>query len=570
MERNLLDIYKIKKRKATVLYYIVALFLSVVLLAGCFYGYIPEPADFAAAQTNEQDDMIEKETPQSGGELRVPISVPDTLNPLFAGTKGLSDFFGIVFEGLFEFGDDLKPIPVLAQSWETKEQGRVWHIKIRDGVRFHDGYELTAEDVVFTFKALQGGLLGSPYENGIFGNPDIETMVVDEDDPYAIYVYLFEPINNMLELLTFPILPRHVYQTDVFMIENKGNLSILPVGTGPFKADSTDWDPAVSLRLIRNDDWWGDKPLFDSICGIIFEDEALARSAFMRGETDIFNSGDMFANVQVIGRNVQKHSYLTSDFEFIGFNHEHPFLSEVSVRRAIAYALDRRQIISVVYNDGAQDTEAPILPTSWLYRSGHGVFETDFDRASDLLEEAGFTGIDENGIRFRAVEAGSEQLKVRLLTNLESGLRRHAQELIARQLKAAGISVEIHILPWDQFVAALREKDFDMVLTGFDVGRFPDLNFNIHLGADELPFSLYSSDELNNILDEAERVYDQEALRSIYGNVQGYINNMLPVISLYFRTASVFFDERVKGVETPLTEDIYNGIEKWHFVRLDR
>lgn len=567
MERNILDIYKNKKRKYTVLYYVVALFLSVALLAGCIYNYIPEPADFAAAQTNEPDELLGEEAPQRGGELKVPLPLPDTLNPLFASTKGLSDFLGIMFEGLFEFGKDSKPLPLLAQSWEVKEQGRVWHIKIREGVRFHDGYELTAEDVIFTFKALQGGLLGSPYENGIFGNPDLETMIVDENDPYAIYVHLFEPINNLLELLTFPVLPQHVYQTDVFMAENENNLSILPVGTGPYKADGMVWDPIVSLRLIRNDDWWGGEPLMDSVRGIVYEDAALARSAFIRGETDIFDSSDLFANVQAIGRSVHKYSYLTLDFEFIGFNLKHPFLSDVLVRRAIAHSLDRRQIISTVYNDAAQDAEAPILPTSWLYRSGHGVFEADFDRAVNLLEEAGFTEIDENGVRFRATEAGLELLKIRMLTNLESGLRRHAQELIASQLEAAGILVEIHILPWDQFVAALRAEDFDMVLMGFDVGRFPDLSFNIHLGAGELPLNLYSSDELNNLLNEAKRAYEQESLKGIYGSVQEYINNMLPVISLYFRTASVFFDERIKGVEVPLTSDIYNGIERWYFVQ---
>jgi ABC-type transport system substrate-binding protein len=198
------------------------------------------------------------------------------------------------------------------------------------------------------------------------------------------------------------------------------------------------------------------------------------------------------------------------------------------------------------------------------------VFEADIDRAVNLLEKVGFTGIDENGIRFRPTEAGVEQLKFRLLTNLESGLRRHAQELIAQQLEDVGILVEIHVLPWDEFVLSLKEKDFDMVLTSFDVGRFQDLSFNVQLGADEIPFSLYSSDELNNLLNEAKRAYDQETLRKIYGNVQGYINNMLPIISLYFRTASVFFDERIKGVETPLTEDIYNGIEKWYFDNLAR
>jgi len=568
MGRSQLGSYESKKFKYSVVYYLIVLFLCITLITGCFYNYVPEPADSAVAQVDESRIPLD-EAPQIGGELRVPLPEPNTLNPLFADTKGLSDFLGIMFEGLFKFGKDDKPIPVLAQSWEVTERGRVWHIRIQEGVRFHDGYELTAEDVIFTFNALQAGLVESYYGDGIFGNPDLETMIMDEYDPHALYVHLFEPINNLTELLTFPILPKHVYQTDVFMAENKGDLSILPVGTGPFRADAMVWGSGVNLRLVRNVDWWGDKPFFDSVKGIIYEDEVLARSAFLRGEIDIFDSVDLFANIQTMGRAVRKRSYLTNYYEFIGFNFKNPIFTDGLVRRAIEHALDRRQIISTVYNGAAQDAQVPILPTSWLYRSGHFMFEADTEKASHLLEKAGFTGIDENGVRFRITEGGTEQLKFRLLTNLESALRKHAQLLIAQQLEAAGIAVEIQVLPLEQFVAALREHDFDMVIMGFDVGRFPDLSFNIFLRADEPPLNLYSSDALNSLLNEAKRAYEQETLKQIYGDIQEYISGNQPVVGLYFRTASVFFNERLEGVETPLTSDIYNGIEKWYFDRME-
>lgn len=566
MERNLLDIYKIKKRKFVIAYYFVALFLSVAILAGCFYDYISEPVDYAAARTDDPIDLIEESPPQMGGEIRVPVPLPDTFNPLFAGTKGLSDFLGIIFEGLFEFGEDLKPIPVLADSWEVKEQGRVWHIKLREGVNFHDGQEMMAEDVIFTFKALQSGLLDSSYARGLVGHPDIETMVADENDPYAVYVHLFEPIHNMKELLTFPILPQHVYQTDVFMLENINNLSFLPVGTGPFKADITEFDPLLRLRLVRNEDWWGGDVFLDSILGLIYEDETLVRDAFSRGDIDIFDSSEMFANVYTIGREVQRHSYLTSHFEFIGFNHEHPILSDLLVRRAIANVLDRQQIITVVYNGNAQDTEAPISPASWIYRSGHGIFDADIDKASALLVQAGWTGIDENGIRFKATETGTKQLKFRLLTNLESGLRRHAQEMIVRQLQDVGISVEVQTLPWNEFTEALNTKDFDAILTGYSIDNLPDLRFSIYLGNDAEPLVLYESEELNALMSEAARIYDQEKLKEIYYEVQEYVSVQLPVISLYFKTGSVLFDMRVKGIEIPVTSDIFQSIEKWYIL----
>ena len=564
MERNLLDIYKVKKRKFVIIYYIVALLLSVALLAGCYYDFISEPSDYAAAKADDKTDEIEEELPRRGGELRVPVPVPDTFNPLFAGTKVLSDFLGLIFEGLFEFGEDLNPVPLLAHSWEVKEQGRVWHIKIREGVRFHDGRTLTAEDVVFTFKALQSGLLDSSYAHGLVGHPDIETMAADENDPHAVYVYLFEPIHNMRELLTFPILPRHIYQTDLFMIENINNLLLSPVGTGPFKADGERFDPLSALRLVRNNDWWGGEVFLDSVLGLVYEDEAFARNAFGMGEIDIFDSMEMFANVKAIRRNAQRHSYLTTNFEFIGFNHEHPILSDLTVRKAIAHAIDRQQIITVAYDGNAQDAEAPIPPSSWLYRSGHGIFDADINQALVLLDQAGWTGIDENGIRFKATETGDKQLKFRLLTNIESSLRRHAQELIARQLEVLGIAVEVHILPWDEFVEALGTKDFDAILTGFSVGELPDLRFSTYLGDGAEPFLLYESDELNALASEAARTYDQDRLKEIYVDAQAYISDRLPVLSLYFRTGSVLFDTRVKGVDLPMTSDIYRGIEKWY------
>jgi len=567
MERNLSDTCTMRKRIIAFLYYIFALLLVATFLAGCFHNYITDPLGNATVQEGHEIDSLEEVLPQKGGEIRVPVPVPDTFNPLLAHTKGLSGFLGIMFEGLFELSEDQSPVPVLAHSWEVQEDGRVWHIKIREGVKFHDEHELTAEDVIFTFKALQEGILGSPYERGLVAHPDIETMVADENDAFAVYVHLFEPVHNMRELLTFPILPLHVYQSNAFMLENKGNFDFLPIGTGPFKADSARFDALSHLRVVRNQDWWGGEAYLESVLGLVYEDETLARAAFVLGEIDVFDSVELFASVHAIGRQIQRHTFVTSRFEFIGFNHAHPILSDLLVRRAIAHAIDRQQIITVVYNGNAQNTEAPVLPSSWLYRSGHGIFDADINKTSELLIQAGWTGVDENGIRFKETETGHMPMNFRLLTNMESGLRRHAQELIVNQLEAVGISVEVQILPLDEFAEALRTMDFDAVLTGYSVARFPDLSFNLYLGDGALPITFYESDALDLLMNEAAREYDQERLSEIYVDAQKYISEQLPVISLYFRTGSLLVDKSVKGIMVPVSQDIYRGIDKWHISR---
>lgn len=541
----------------------------LLFLTGCNNIFTEiDPAQ--TVQTEGAVPVIEDELPQVGGEIRVPLSAPYSLNPLFAETKWVSDFLGLIFEPLFIHDTNMRPVPKLASSWEVMHDGMVWRIELKSGIRFSDGQELTAEDVVFTFLGIREATAElSPQFNELNLNTNIETIIADENNPYVFNIYLFEPVSNMLNLLTFPILPSHLFQSDVFTQENLQNLAFLPVGTGPFMLSSAAMVGGQLVRLERNPYFHGNKPYLDSIIGVVFENETLARTAFRDGQLDVLDTDRIFADSYAIGRNAAIHSYVTQNFEFIGFNYNNAALADIQVRRALAYAIDRQWIIKNVYNGHAQEVNAPIPPNSWLYRSLHGTFVNDPKLAVELLENAGFRNFNEEGIRFKVTETGIVELKFRLAADIESNLRRHTAQIISEQLKPLGIAIELQFLQSQELEAALLNNDFEMYLAGTSVSNPPSLEFEFSFVQDteSILFRAFENNMLIELANEAKIIDDDERLSEIYISVQRVFSEQLPILSLYFRSSSVLLSEGVKGITLPFGQNIFSGIERWFLAR---
>jgi len=587
----------------------ILLIIYILTLTGCGLGNVPHlvERDIDIGQSEEEESP--PPSPVKGGELVVPIPHPDTFNPLLTNFIDMINFFGLIFEGLFEYDQHMKPQPCLAESWDVREEGKLWRFHLRRGVKFHDGRVLTGEDVVFTFLALQGGRLGSFYEKGIANNTSIEKIEVDPFDPYTVNVYLSTPVNNMLDIMTFPVLPKRVYQSDVFMLEHKQDMGFLPVGTGPYKiqeggVERREGKNEIShIRLVRNEEYWGKKPYIDSILARVYQDEMQVRQAFHNREIDLMNITATIINPYSRDEDVKIYRYLTRNYEFLAFNMNHPVLSDANVRRAIAYALDRKDIIFKVYLNNAEAVDVPIPSDSWLYDANYRVYDFDLDKAIELLEGAGWVieqggGQDKNesmedenaekqpgesespGVngakeveydvkqtRYKIMDSKKLELKFSILTNAENSLRREALGLIAKQLEQVGIAVEIEAVTWDDLKTRLKEGDFQAVLTGYYLDISPDLNFMFHsrqIGSDLNNFVRYRNEELDGLLNDAASAYEDAKLFEIYSRIQKHLVEQLPVISLYFQTASLVTSNRVHGVRAPRELNIYRNIEEWY------
>jgi len=577
---------------------LICLAIYMLTLTACQIVEAPHIAEQDIDMGETEEEKVQTPEPQMGGELVVPIPSPDTLNPLLTQSRDMINFFGLIFEGLFEYDENMKPQPCLAESWDVEDEGKLWRFHLRKNVAFHDGRTLTGEDVVFTFMALQGGRLGSFYQKGIAGNANIQKVETDPFDPYTVNVYLSQPVNNLLDIMTFPVLPKWVYQSDEFMLQHKQDMSLLPVGTGPYRVEKGGIEREEGgnglgqIRLVRNEKYWGKRPYIDAILARIYHDEMEVRQAFYDGEVDLINVMATVINPYPREEDARVHRYVTRNYEFLAFNLDHPVLSDVSVRKAIAYALDRKDIIFKVYLNNAEAVDVPIPSDSWLYDSSYRIYDCDVDRAIELLEQAGWVlddqisytkaqssqnGDAENGlaqsqqednwVRHKMIDSQKVDLRFSILTNSENILRKDALEIIAQQLKRVGIAVEVEALPWEELIERLKDGRFEAVLIGYYLDIFPELKFMFHsgeIGNDLNNFMKYRSDELDELLDEAAVTYQDARLVELYSRIQKHLVEQLPVVSLYFQTASLVTGSRVYGVKASGELNIYRGIEDWY------
>jgi peptide/nickel transport system substrate-binding protein len=322
---------------------------------------------------------------------------------------------------------------------------------------------------------------------------------------------------------------------------------------------------------VKNESWWSGTPYIDSILGKSYATNDEARDAFYNGEIDLVDTTAVYANTRLNRSNANNYKYLTSNFELLALNNTHSFFQDKVIKKAMAYGIDRKDIILRVYLNNAETVDVPIPSSSWLYDSSYRIYDYDAKRASRLLEEAGWRDNDGDGILDMEVDGAKVDLSFTILTNSDNGLRKDAADLIVEQLSAVGFEIQVEVLPWDLLLEErMPTGEFDAILTGFSLEPMHDLRSILHtdwMGEQGNNFIRYNNDELDHMLDSAAKVYTEEDRLETYQRIQKHLTDELPVISLYFRTDSLLVDDRVRGIDTIGELDTFRNIKGWFLVR---
>ena len=543
--------------------------LFLFLMPGCDVGG-RTPSASPDASTKPEETATPTPSPQMGGELKVPLMAPDSFNPLLTQSRDILNFLNLIFEHPLVLDENSRPTPSLVEKWEVSEDGRTWTFHVRKDVKWQNGQAMTGEDILFTFQALQSGKLGSFYEKNLAGNGNIVQAGLGNNDPYTFFVRLAEPSSEILDIMTFPVLSKNVYQSPEFMQNEKGNLSMIPIGTGPYQVDPSQPYNGTSIKLVRNDAWWNGKPYIDSILAKVYQTNEEARVALGKGETDLVDTMAVYANNYSDLDKITGYKYLTENFEFLALNSDNPLFADKNVRKAVAYAIDRKDIISRVYLNNAETVDVPIPSNSWLYDSAYRIYDYDEKRASKLLKEAGWVDSDGDGVLDKTVGGKKRDLSFTILTNSDNDFRRDVAELISKHLALVGFRVQTEAVDWEQLQSENMQKHkFDAILTGYYLDYVPDLRFAFHssqIGKGKNNFYRYQNPELDSLLDTAATAYKEKDKKKAYQKIQELLAEELPVISLYFRTGSLLINNRVHGVTKVRELNLYNNIKDWYLV----
>ncbi|MEC5425660.1 peptide-binding protein [Virgibacillus sp. C22-A2] len=577
----------------------------------------PEPADpeeteDPAEETDngeeEEEDPV-AEGPQPGGTLTGAMySAPAGMfNPIFYEEAYEANVLDFTHEGLISQNENLEFIPNLAKDWETNDDQTSITLFLEEGVKWHDGEEFTADDVVFTYRAIadpdyvsSGGirtayvlpLLG--YEEYNSGETDEFQGVVAEDD-YTVTFHFAEPNINPLYYASFTIIPEHVF-ADIPITEMpeaaESRDAGAVIGTGPFKF--TEMIEREQYVLERNDDYWQGAPYLDKIVWKVIA-QSIMTGLLESGELDFiadpggippadYETVEAFGNIEIIEQ---------ADFgyQLLGFKHNHRTTEDVEggvlepdnwvpnekldnpeIRQAISYAVNREGIVDGLLYGRGQPINSPIAVQFWAYDENAATnYNYDPEKAEAMLDDLGY--VDVTGDGFREDADGNEWvLNMDYPTGNE--LRERSAPLIEQQLEEVGINVNLR--QPKEMTAYVEEltndnTDWDLYLIGWSLGSADPDPTGLWGTKAAYNFSRWNNPESEELMQKALKApeaFEQDFRAEVYADWQGVFSEDLPALLLYAQNSLWAYNERLNGVD-PLPYSMYNDAHLWWVDDLD-
>lgn len=435
-----------------------------------------------------------------------------------------------VMESLLTLDVDLKYRPVLAQSWEVSADGLTYMFKLRPNVKWHDGADFTSADVRYTILEVLKKL--HPRGRSSFAKvTDVETP-----DPLTAIIKLGEPAPPMLTALASgyesPMMPKHLFDgTDVAA----NSYISKPVGTGPFVFK--EWQKGNYILLERNPNYWdAGKPYLDRIVFRIINDASARAAGLESGELQLGGLSPLpLTDMARIEKNpalsieTRGYAYM-SPFMLIEVNTRKLPLSDVRVRQAMAYAIDRQRMTQLVWMGYGKPAVSPIPSSVTMFHSTDvPKYDYDIEKAKKLLDEAGYPA-GTGGRRFKITHD---------FVPLGADYQRTG-EFIKQQLGRIGIEVEIRSQDLPTFFRRVY-SDYDFDTTSLYYGAFADptqgvqrlyWSKSIQKGVVFTNSTDYRSAAMDKVIEGAQSENDPAKRKALYLEMQRIAMTDMPIIPL--------------------------------------
>jgi len=505
-----------------------------------------------------QSSTTDTGRPATGDALVVgSIGDASRLLPILATDSASGEIVGLLFNGLLKYDEHLHVAADLAQSWDVSPDGLTITFHLRPNVRWHDGQPVTADDVRFTYDKLIDPNVKTPFSSSYELVDGVDVL-----DPLTIRVRYKEPFAPALESWMMGIIPKHALEHEDL---NTTKLLRHPIGTGPYTLAK--WKTGELIALAANPNYFEHRPYLDRYLYRIIPDEATLFLELLTGGVDLSGLTPLQyarqANTPFVEREYQRFRYPSFGFTYIGYNLQDPRFSDARVREAIDRAVDKQAILNgILFGLGAVAT-GPYPKESWAYDPSVQPLPPDRDEARRLLAEAGWTDHDGDGW----LDKDGQPFRFTLITNQGNDVRKQVAELVQQQLKGVGIQVDIKIIEWSTFVHEFIDKRrFEAVLLAWSLARDPDLYDLFHSSKTkegEYNFCGYANPEVDRLLVEGRRTFDQTKRQDIYRQVHRILAHDRPYTFLYVADALPIIHRRIRNVVSSPIGIGYNMID-WY------
>lgn len=489
-----------------------ALALAAALAAAC--GPAPAPVD---------------------GYLTIALTnSPTNLDPAVGADESSQKLHQVLYSSLLRIDDRLRVVPDLATRFES-DDSQTWIAEIPEGVRFHDGRPLTADDVAFTFRRFLDPAFVS-VRKGAYR----DLAAVEIDGPRRVFFHLKRPTASFPINLVMGIVPAGTGATQARQ----------PVGSGPYRIQEFVADDHVTLAAF--DGYYQGPPKNRGLIFKVVPDDTMRGLELRNRSVDLVVNDlapDLVHGLESRGI-VNIVTAPGTDYAYLGFNLRDPLLADRRVRHAIGFALDTGAIIEHLRRGLARPALSIVPSMSWAADPDVFRFTRDLPRARQLLDEAGFPDRDGPG--------GEPRLRLTLKTSTAEAYRLQAA-VIQQQLADVGIALDVRSF---EFATLLQDvirgnvqlytlqyvgvTDPDMLRRAFHSSQTPPAGFNR---------GYYRNPEVDRLIDAATAALDEAERRRLYGEAQRLVALDAPYISLWARTNVVVAQPNLLGIALSPTAD---------------
>lgn len=555
---------------------ILAITLTAILLTACAPSLDDEPFDlfydemFVGDEPLHIPDLMAEPVnyvpaiPVEGGVLTMAMHMPATLNPLLNEDPSVARILRLVYEPLIGLNAEHRPTSYLLYNFEISEDGRVALLTLHDNIYWEDGQQIMASDIVFSLNTIRNSGENSIYRHVLEGVSNYYLM----SGGLTVAIVYDQPNYSFAYRLNFPVIPQH-HHAGTGQLNPSASQNMSPLGNGAFRV--TNYRPAQDLVLLPSNRSLRPRPNIGRITVLIIPDLETKMHAFNERIIDVIDS-----DVATWGRHRSTNtpnitSYANNHFEFIGFNFNNHALTDISLRRAIAHAVNVEEMISTIFINQAIRANTPVNPVAWFFEPGTVTYPHSQELARRMLEDAGYSHFSSRGFIGASHNGIVSELHLRILVNNENAERVNIANMLNDSLRMQQISTEIIMLDFDDYMAALRNGDFDLFIGGVNIPVYGDISFMFSSDATPqsggLNFFRYNSHIMDSLITQVSDSTTQAEFARSIAHLQEYFAYELPVVSLVYRKSALLSSDGIAGDKRPTITNAFDNIHLWFIDR---
>ncbi|MDD3301597.1 MAG: ABC transporter substrate-binding protein [Patescibacteria group bacterium] len=509
--------------------------------------------------------------PLSGGSYTEGlVGSPKYINPLYASNRDVDiDISSLIFSSLFKYNEKGVLVGDLAESWTKSEDGKEYSIVLKKNVVWHNGEQLSADDVVFTVQAIKNPKFRSPLKSS-FSGFDVEKV-----DDHTVKFKLSQAYAPFLNLLTFGVLPKSIWGAVTPESATLAEFNLKPIGSGPYKFKSLIKNKNGEVKeyiLEVNEAYYGAKPFVSTVSFKFYFDSNSAIKALNDNSVDGISYLPFNDRKNLFAKSSLVFNYLHQpQLEAVFFNKKNnELLAEKNIRLALDQAINRQAIIDEVFQGQAREVVGPILEDSPAFNSEIKKTEYSPAAAEKLLSEEGFIKIvvsnDDLNNPTHELEgipvsdfiskASDKEVDAAGTWLVKKGTKKNPvntffvisltypdttdSSLIAGKIQEAwqaiGVKTSLNPLPSSQISSQVAlEKNFEALLFGENLGADPDVYAFWHSSQIDggLNIASYSNEKADKLLEDARLEVDEKSRLEKYRNFQELVKNDEGAIFLF-------------------------------------